>query len=97
MLEYKVMRMLMSSQGAALFWSFSDLSRPWESLDRIYEEGLDVGWSTSIGYNGKVLATPKDRLENQFQDPVWVPRLGFCPLTGLNPGLLLAIALDIIH
>jgi hypothetical protein len=23
----------------------------------------------------------KDRLESSFQDPVWVPRLGFCPLT----------------
>jgi len=32
----------------------------------------------------------------QFQDLVWVPRLGFCPLTGLNPGLLLAFSLDII-
>ena len=64
MLEYKVMRSLMSLQGAALFWSFSDLSRPWESLDRIYEEGLDVGWSASFGYNGKVLATHKDRLKN---------------------------------
>jgi hypothetical protein len=63
MLEYEVMRSLMSSQGAALFWSFSDLSRPWESLDRIYE-GSDVGWSTSIGYGGEVLVTPKDRLEN---------------------------------
>jgi len=64
MLEYKVMRSPMSSQGAALFWGFLDLSRPWESLDRIYEEGLVVGWSTSSGYDGKILATPKDRLEN---------------------------------
>jgi hypothetical protein len=29
-------------------------------LDRIYEEELDIGWTTSIG---KVLVTPKDRLE----------------------------------
>jgi hypothetical protein len=36
----------------------------WESLDRIYEEGLDVGWLTSIGYGGEVLVTPKDRLKN---------------------------------
>jgi hypothetical protein len=63
MLEYEVMRLPMSSQGAGLFWGFLDLSQPWESLDRIYEE-LVVGWSTSIGYNGKVLAIPKDRLEN---------------------------------
>jgi len=38
MLEYEVMRSPMSSQGAALFWSFLDLSRPWESLDRMYKE-----------------------------------------------------------
>jgi len=63
-LEYEVMRSPMSSQGAALFWSFSDLSQPWESLDRIYEEGLVVGWSAGIGYDVEVLATPKDRLEN---------------------------------
>jgi hypothetical protein len=64
MLEYEVMRSLKSLQGAALFQGFLDLSQPWESLDRIYEEGLVVGWSTSIGYDGKVLAIPKDRLEN---------------------------------
>jgi hypothetical protein len=27
---------------------------------------------------------------------VWVPKLGFCPLTGHKPGLLLALSLDII-
>jgi len=64
MLEYEVMRSLTSSQGAALSWSFLDLSWPWESLDRIYEEGLVAGWSTSIGYDGEVLETPEDRLEN---------------------------------
>jgi hypothetical protein len=32
---------------------------------------------------------------SQLWDPVWVPRLGFCPLTGHNPGLL-AFSLDII-
>ena len=36
----------------------------WESLDRIQKEELDVGWTTSIGYGGKVLVTPKDRLKN---------------------------------
>jgi hypothetical protein len=45
-------------------YSFLDLSRPWESLDRIHEEGLDVGWLASIGYDGEVLVTPKDSLEN---------------------------------
>jgi hypothetical protein len=62
--EYKVMRSSMSSQGAALFWDFLDLSRPWESLDETYKKGLVVGWSTSIGQDGEALVTPKDRLEN---------------------------------
>jgi hypothetical protein len=47
-----------------VIYSFLNLSWPWESLDRIYEKGLDVGWLTIIGYYGEVLATPKDRLEN---------------------------------
>jgi hypothetical protein len=64
MLGYKVMRLLMSLQGTALFDSLSDLSRPWEPLGRIYEEGLDICWLTSIGYGNEVLGTPKDRLEN---------------------------------
>jgi hypothetical protein len=63
MLEYEVMRLPMNSQGAALLWGFLYLSQPWESLDSIYKE-LVVGWSTSIGYNGKVLAIPKDGFEN---------------------------------
>jgi hypothetical protein len=75
---------------------FVEPSRPWESLGRIYEEGLDVGLLTSTGYGGEVLVTPKERFESYFRDPVWVPRLGFCLLTGQNPGLLLAFSLDII-
>ena len=47
-----------------MFQSLRDLSWPWESLGRIYKEGLDVGWLTSIGYGSEVLVTPKDRLEN---------------------------------
>ena len=54
MLEYEVMRSPMSSQREALFWGFLNLSRPWEPLDGIYEEGLVVDWSTSIGYDGEV-------------------------------------------
>jgi len=34
-----------------------------ESLGRI-QEGLDVGWLTSIGYGGDVLVIPKERLQN---------------------------------
>jgi len=54
----------MSSQGMDLFYNLLDLSQPWESLGRIYKEGLDVGWLTSIGYGDEVLVTPKDSLEN---------------------------------
>ena len=64
MLEYEVMRSPISSQGAALFWGFLDLSRPWEPLGRIYEKGLVVGWPTSIGHDGEALGIPKDRLED---------------------------------
>jgi len=64
MLDYEVMRSPTSSQEMALFYSLLDLSQPWGSLDRIYEEGLDVGWLTSIGYGGEVLVTPKDRLKS---------------------------------
>ena len=64
MLEYEVMRLPMILQGMAIFWGFLDLSWPWESLDEIYKKGLVVGWSTSIGQDGAVLVTPKDRLKN---------------------------------
>jgi len=57
------MRSPTSSQGTALFCSLLELSRPWEFLDRIYEETLDVGWLNSIGYGGEVLVTRKGRLE----------------------------------
>ena len=56
------MRSPTSSQGTALL----DLSRPWKSLDRIYEEGLDDGWLTSIGYGGEFLVTPK----TQAREPI---------------------------
>jgi len=64
MLEYEVMRSLMSSQGVALFWGFLYLSQPWEYLDEIYKKGLNIGQLTSIGQDGKALVTPKDKLEN---------------------------------
>jgi len=58
------MRSPTSSQGASVVWGFLYLSRCGESLDRIYEEGVVVGWLTSIRYGGKVLVTPKDKFEN---------------------------------
>ena len=39
------------------------LSQPWESLDGIYEKGLAIGWSTSIGYDGEALAIPRQAQE----------------------------------
>jgi len=64
MLGYEVMRSPTSSQGTTLFSGLWDLSRPWESLDRINEEESDVGWTTGIGHVGEVLVIPKERLEN---------------------------------
>ena len=64
MLGYEVLRSPTSSQGAALFWSLWDLSRAWQSLDRIHEEDLDAGCATSSGHGGEDLVTPKARLEN---------------------------------
>jgi hypothetical protein len=84
------------SQRAAVFASLWDRSRPWESLDRAYKEELDVGWTTRIGHGSEVLEATKDRLENLFQDLVWVSKLGFYLSTGYSPGLLLAFSLDII-
>jgi hypothetical protein len=64
MLEYEATRSPTSSQGAAVVGDSSDLSWPWESLDRIYKEGSVVGWLTSTGQDGEALETLIDRLEN---------------------------------
>jgi hypothetical protein len=89
----------MSCRRARKGWLCSGVSGTWagavDSLDRICEEGLVVGWSTSNGCDGEALAIPKDSLQNYFRDLIWVPRIGFCLLTGLNPGMLLALSLDI--
>jgi len=71
MLNYKILRSPTSSQGAVLFSIFWDLSRPWEFIDRIYEEELDFGCTTSIGYGGEVLVTPR-----QAQELISGPCLG---------------------
>jgi len=57
------MRSPTSSQGTALFSGLWDLSRLWESLDRIHEEELD-GWTTSVGYGGEVFGDTQVRLKN---------------------------------
>jgi hypothetical protein len=41
-----------------------DLSQPLGSLDETYKTSSIVGWLTSIGQDGKVLAIPKGRLGN---------------------------------
>jgi len=82
-LGYEVMRSPTNSQGMAPFAGLWDLSQPWESLDRACKEKSDIGWTTSIGHGGEVLMTPIDRLENLFQNLVWVSSLGFCPSTGI--------------
>jgi hypothetical protein len=45
---------------------------------------------------GGVLSPLRDRLKNLFQALIRLLRPGYCPLTGHNPGLLLACLLDII-
>ena len=54
MLEYKVMKSPMGSQGVALLWGFLDPSQPWGSLGEIYKRGSVAGRPTSTGPNGKV-------------------------------------------
>jgi hypothetical protein len=46
-----------------------DPSLLWESLDRIYEEGLNVGWLTSIGHVGEVFVTAKERIRELNSGP----------------------------
>jgi hypothetical protein len=61
MLEYEEMR----SQGrGAPAWVSWDLSRPLESLDETYNTSSIIGWLTSTGQDGEVLAIPRGRLGN---------------------------------
>jgi len=64
MLGYEVTKSPTSWQEAVLLYSLLDLSWLWESLGKIYKEGLDVGWLTSIGYGGKVLVILKSKVKN---------------------------------
>ena len=62
--EYKEMISPMSPQGAARLWRSLDLSRLWASLGEKYKKDSVLDWLTSIGQDGKDLATPKDKLES---------------------------------
>jgi len=64
MLGYEETKSPTSWQEAVLLYSLLDLSWLWESLGKIYKEGLDVGWLTSIGYGGKVLVILKNKVKN---------------------------------
>jgi hypothetical protein len=64
MLECEVMKSLTRSQGAALVRDSLDLSRPWESLDKMYKQGSVNGWSTNTGIDDEALVILKDGLEN---------------------------------
>jgi len=46
-----------------------NLSQPWESLGRIYEGGLDVGWFTSIGYGGEDLVITQRKAPELISGP----------------------------
>jgi len=90
--EYGVMKSPMGSQGAVLLWRFSDPSRPWGSLGKIYKWGSVADWLTSTETNGKVLVIPEGRLTSLSRDLVWAPGQNLWPLIGLNPGLWLAFS-----
>jgi hypothetical protein len=62
MLEYEEMRLPMSLEGVAPVWGSWDLSWPLGSVDETYKTSSIVGWLTSIGQDGEVLAIPKGRL-----------------------------------
>jgi len=64
MLEYEEMRSPMSSQEVAPVCGSWDLSLPLGSLDETHKTSSIVGWLTSIGQDGEVLAIPKGRLGN---------------------------------
>jgi len=53
----------------ALVWVSWDLSRPLGSLDEIYKRSSIVGWLTSTGQDGEVLAIPKGRLGELISGP----------------------------
>jgi len=56
---------------------------------------LNAGWINSIRKCLMVLAVHRDRLENWFWALFRLKRPNYCPLTGHNPGSLLAFLLDI--
>jgi len=61
---YKEMKLPTSSEETVLFKGLLDLSLPWGSLGRTYEERYNAGWITSIWYCGVVLVVHRDRLKN---------------------------------
>jgi len=63
MLGYKEMKLPSSSQETAPFGNLLDLSRPWGSLGRIYEERYDAGWITSNGRGDELLVVLRDGIE----------------------------------
>ena len=90
------MESLTSLQRMVLFRNLSDLSRPWVSLRRTLRRRQNAGWLTSIWQCDMVLVVFGDMLENWFWAQIWLQRPDACALTGHNPGLLLAVLLDII-
>ena len=95
MLEWKEIKSQTGSWGVDLFSGLWDLSLSWGSLGRIYVEKWNVGWRNNIWHCGVALVVHRDRPGNWSLALIWLQGLDYCPLTGHNPGLLLACSLDI--
>ena len=87
MLEYEVMRSLMSSQRGCSVLGFRGPQLALGVSRRDILEKLNC-WSVNQHWaRWRGLGDTKDKLENWPRDLVWMPRPKFCPLIGLNPGL----------
>jgi hypothetical protein len=69
MLGYEEMKSLTSSQGAVIFRSLLDLSRPWGSLGRISKRRQTAGCITSIWQSGMVPCSTQRQARKLISGP----------------------------
>jgi hypothetical protein len=84
----------MGSKRRGLFTSLMDQNLPCKYLGRILER-WSAGLTTSIWQCDRVLPVLRDSFKNWSQALILLLRLGYCPLTGYKPGLLLASLPDL--
>jgi len=82
------MKLSMSLQGRVLLTSLWDQSQTLQSQGRILGRGSRIGYLNSTWCCNKVLLALRGRLGNWSWTPASLLRLGYCPLTECNPGLL---------